>query len=163
MMKKGKNVFIADTAKLIGNLDLGDFCSVWFGAVLRGDNDLIKIGARTNIQDLCMIHVDPGIPVTIGENVTVGHSAIIHGASIGDNSLIGMRATIMNHAKVGKFCIIGAHSLVTEGMEVPDFSVVMGTPGKVVKQLGEGVQQKLLTSADHYVELAARYLQGEFS
>jgi carbonic anhydrase/acetyltransferase-like protein (isoleucine patch superfamily) len=160
-MRIGKQVFIADSARLIGKIELGDYVSVWFGVVLRGDNDWIRIGSRSNIQDLSMIHVDPGIPVNIGSGVTVGHGAIIHGATIGDNTLIGMRSTILNHARIGRFCIIGAHSLVTENMEVPDFSVVMGTPGKVVKQLPEKVKEKLLLNAEHYVELSARYLAGE--
>jgi carbonic anhydrase/acetyltransferase-like protein (isoleucine patch superfamily) len=160
-MNKGKDVYIAPNATIIGNVELGDKVSIWFGAVLRGDNDLIKVGARTNIQDLAIVHVDPGVPVNIGKEVTVGHAAIIHGATIGDNSLIGMRATIMNHAKIGRNCVIGAHALVTEGMEIPDNSVVMGAPAKIVKEIKEEDKAKLLASALHYVRNAKRYISGE--
>ena len=113
-MKTGKNVFIANTATVVGDVILGDECSVWFGAVIRGDSDKITIGDRTNIQDNAVIHIDAGIPCTIGDEVVVGHSAIIHGATIDNNTLIGMRATVMNGAKIGKFCVIGAHALVTQ-------------------------------------------------
>jgi carbonic anhydrase/acetyltransferase-like protein (isoleucine patch superfamily) len=159
-MKKGKDVFIANTATVIGDVELGDECSVWFGAVIRGDSDKIRIGNRTNIQDNCIVHVDEGVPVNIGKEVVVGHCAIIHGATIGDNSLIGMRATVMNHAKVGKFCVIGAHALVTEGMIIPDFSVVMGVPAKIVKQTSEEMKVKILSGAKHYVERGKEYNQN---
>lgn len=161
-MKKGKSVFIANTATVIGNVDLGDECSVWFGAVVRGDTDKIIIGDRTNIQDNAVIHVDEGVPCTIGKEVVVGHSAIIHGATIGDNCLVGMRSTIMNGAKVGKFCVIGAHALVTEGMEIPDFSLVLGMPAKVVKQTPEAMQERIKSGAAHYVKMGKRYLNGDF-
>ncbi|MFT5619073.1 MAG: carbonic anhydrase/acetyltransferase-like protein (isoleucine patch superfamily) [Arenicella sp.] len=158
-MKKGKEVFIAKTATVIGDVELGDECSVWFGAVIRGDSDKIRIGDRTNIQDNCIVHVDEGVPVSIGKEVVVGHCAIIHGATIGDNTLIGMRATVMNHAKVGKFCVIGAHALVTEGMVIPDFSVVMGVPAKIVKQTSEEMKARILSGAKHYVERGKEYLE----
>ena len=161
-MKKGKDVYVAPNATLIGRVNLGDESSVWFGAVLRGDNDDINVGARSNIQDGCIVHVDPGVPVNIGEDVVVGHSAIVHGATVGDNSLIGMRATLLNHVKVGKYCIIGAHSLLTEGTEIPDFSVVMGVPGKVVKQLTPEQAEKIKKNAASYVALGKRYLAEEF-
>lgn len=161
-MKKGKDVYIAPNATLTGNVELGDESSVWFAAVLRGDSDEIRIGARSNIQDGCIVHVDPGVPVSIGEDVVVGHGAIVHGATVGDNSLIGMRATLLNHVKVGKCCIIGAHSLLTEGTEIPDYSVVMGVPGKVVKQLSPEQAGKIRKNAAAYVALAKRYLKGEF-
>ena len=161
-MEKGRDVFIAPTATVVGNVILGDECSIWFGAVIRGDSDQISIGARTNIQDNAVIHIDAGVPVDIGEEVIVGHSAIIHGATIASNTLIGMRATIMNHAKVGRFCIIGAHALVTEGMEIPDGSVVMGVPARVVKTVSEEMKSKILRGAKHYVEMGKRYLNGEF-
>lgn len=161
-MKKAENVFIAPNATVIGDVTLEESSSVWFGAVLRGDGDRIHIGKGTNIQDLAVVHVDPGVPVSIGEGVTVGHAAIIHGATIGDYSLIGMRATVMNNAKVGKYCIIGAHALVTENMEIPDYSVVMGVPGKVVKQLPEKATERLHRSAAHYIERGRQYLEGEY-
>lgn len=161
-MTIGKDVFIAPTATLIGNVVLGDEASVWFGAILRGDSDEIRIGPRTNLQDGVIVHVDPGVPVQIGSGVVVGHGAIVHGASIGDDSLIGMRATLLNGVKVGKGCIIGAHSLLTEGTEIPDYSLVMGMPGKVVKQLTGDQVARIRTNADHYVALAKRYLSGEF-
>lgn len=161
-MKKGKDVFVAPNATLIGRVNLGDESSVWFGAVLRADNDVITIGARSNIQDGCIVHVDPGVPVTIGEDVVVGHGAIVHGATVGDNSLIGMRATLLNHVKIGKCCIVGANSLLTEGTEVPDYSVVMGIPGKVVKQLTPEQAEKIKKNAANYVALGKRYLNNEF-
>lgn len=162
-MKKGKDVFIAPTATVIGKVFLADESSVWFGAVLRGDGDEIHIGTRSNIQDGCIVHVDPEMPVHIGEDVVVGHGAIVHGASVGNNSLIGMRATLLNGVKVGKGCIIGAHSLLTEGTEIPDYSVVMGVPGKVVRQLKPEAAEKTKANAARYVELGKRYLAGEFS
>ncbi len=161
-MKKGKEVFIAPNATVIGKVYLADESSIWFAAVLRGDGDEIHIGARSNIQDGCIVHVDPGVPVHIGEDVVVGHGAIVHGASIGNNSLIGMRATLLNNVKVGKGCIIGAHSLLTEGTEIPDYSVVMGIPGKVVKQLSPEEAKKIKANAASYVRLGKRYLAGEF-
>ena len=160
-MKIGRDVFIAPTAILIGDIVLEDEVSVWFGAVLRGDSDEIYIGARSNVQDGAIIHVDPGVPVKLGREVVVGHGAIIHGATVEDNSLIGMRATLLNHVKVGKGCIIGAHSLLTEGTIIPDYSLVIGTPGKVVKQLNEEQADQIRQNAAHYVALAKRYMQGE--
>ncbi|MGB0523853.1 MAG: gamma carbonic anhydrase family protein [Flammeovirgaceae bacterium] len=161
-MKKGKNVFIANTATVVGDVTLGDDCSVWFGAVIRGDSDQITIGDRTNIQDNAVIHIDAGVPCHIGKEVIVGHSAIIHGATIADNTLIGMRATVMNGAKVGSFCVIGAHALVTQHMEIPDFSLVMGMPAKVIKTIPEALQERIKSGATHYVHMAQRYMNGEF-
>lgn len=158
-VKKEKDVFIAPNATVIGDVELGENSSVWFGAVLRADNDKISIGKRTNIQDNAVIHVDPGMPVTIGDEVIVGHAAIVHGATIGDNTLIGMRSTILNGAIIGKFCIIGAHTLVTEYMEVPDFSMVLGSPGKIVKQLGPVHFEAIKKNAAVYVELAKKYME----
>lgn len=161
-MKKGNSVFVAPNATLIGQVELGNESSVWFGAVLRGDGDKIVVGARSNIQDGAIVHVDPGVPVHIGEDVVVGHGAIVHGATVGDNSLIGMRATLLNRVKVGKCCIIGAHSLLTEGTEIPDYSLVMGTPARVVKQLTPEQAEKIKENAARYVELGKRYIAGEF-
>ncbi len=161
-MDNHKAVFIASSASVMGQVSLGEQASVWYGAVIRADVEKIIIGHRTNIQDTAVLHADEGSPTIIGDDVTVGHGAIVHGATVGDGSLIGMRATILNNAKIGKFCIIGAHALVTEGMEVPDFSMVLGTPGKVVKQLPESMSARLLESAAHYVAMGQRHASGEF-
>src|SRR6185437_9548471 len=142
-VSKGTNVFIAPGAVVIGDVHLGDSVSVWFNAVIRADTDSITIGKNSNIQDGCIIHEDPGAPVIIGEEVIVGHAAIIHGATVGNNTLIGMRATLLNHVQVGSWCIIGAHSLLTEGTAIPDYSIVMGSPGKVIKTLTEKQIEKV--------------------
>lgn len=152
-----KNVFIAPNATVIGNVVLSEGSSIWYGAVLRGDNDLISIGENTNIQDLSVVHVDPGKPVHIGKNCTVGHRAIIHGAHIGDNVLVGMGAILMNNVKVGKNCIIGAGALITEGKEIPEGSLVLGYPAKVVKQLSEEQIIAIQTNADVYVKNAKKF------
>ncbi|HAS40430.1 MAG TPA: hypothetical protein DCS93_08125 [Microscillaceae bacterium] len=160
--QKGEGVFVAPNATVVGKVILGDEVSVWYQAVLRADEDEIVVGARTNIQDGCILHCDAGLPAIIGENVTVGHGAIIHGAVVGDYSLIGMRATVMNGAKIGKYCVIGAHALVTENMEVPDYSVVMGTPGKIVKKLPEAYRAELEKAANIYVHLGEEYMKGVY-
>lgn len=152
-----ENVFVAPNATIIGNVKIAAHASVWYGAVLRGDNDLIEIGKNSNIQDLSVIHVDPGKPVHIGANCTIGHRAIIHGAYIDDNVLVGMGAIIMNNAKIGKNCIIGANALITEGKEIPDGSMVLGSPGKVVKSLNEEQIQAIQKNADVYVANAERF------
>jgi carbonic anhydrase/acetyltransferase-like protein (isoleucine patch superfamily) len=156
-----QSIFIAPTAAVMGQVTLGQDVSIWYGAVIRSDVEKIVIGDRTNIQDNAILHADFGSPTIIGNDVTVGHGAIIHGATVGNGSLIGMRATILNNAKIGKFCVIGAHTLVTEGMDVPDFSMVLGTPGKVVKQLPESFSTHLLESAAHYVEMGKRHASNE--
>lgn len=161
-MQQGKNVFIAPNASVMGNVLLGNNASVWYGAVLRGDVEKIIIGNRSNIQDGAVIHADYDEPTLIGDDVTVGHGAIVHGATVGNGTLVGMRATILNRAQVGKGCIIGAHALVTEGMIVPDFSMVLGVPGKIVRQLSETQIAHLQESANHYVEMARRHASGEF-
>lgn len=150
-------LWIAPDAHLIGDCVLGDGVGVWFGAVVRADNARITVGARSNLQEHVMIHVDPGFPVTIGEGCTIGHRAIIHGCTIGDNSLVGMGAIVLNGAKVGKNCLIGAGALITEGKEIPDGSLVMGAPGKVVRQLDDKAIAGLRLSADHYAEKAASF------
>jgi carbonic anhydrase/acetyltransferase-like protein (isoleucine patch superfamily) len=158
-VKKGKDVWIADTARVFGRVELGDECSVWFGAVLRGDNDTITVGHRTNIQDNAVIHVDEGVPVIIGHDCILGHGAIVHGATLGDHVLVGMHATILNGARIGNFCIIGSNALVTEGTVIPDYSIVMGTPGKVVKQLTEEQIDKVKRNAQSYVDLSKAYIR----
>lgn len=157
-VKKANGVFIAPGATVIGDVELGENVSVWFGAVLRGDSDKISIGDGSNVQDNCVVHVDPGKPVSIGKEVIVGHAAIIHGATVGDNTLIGMRATLLNNVKVGKWCIIGANALLTEGTEIPDYSVVLGAPGKVVRQVTEEDKVRIKRNAEAYVELKGKYL-----
>ena len=154
------DVFIAPGAHIIGNVELKQGSSVWFNSVLRGDMDKLTIGESTNIQDGSVLHTDAGIPLTIGKGVTVGHKVMLHGCSIGDYSLIGINAVVLNGAKIGRFCIIGANALITENIEVPDYSVVMGSPGKVVKTLDQSVEPKLKGSAAHYVENAKRFRES---
>ena len=142
---------------MIGSVVMHQNASIWFGAVLRGDNDVITIGENSNVQDLSVLHVDPGFPLTIGKNVTVGHKVMLHGCEIGDNSLVGINSVILNGAKIGKNCLIGANSLISENKVIPDGSLVMGSPGKVVKQLSEDQMKGLEMSALHYVENFKRY------
>ena len=153
----GDDYFVAPSASVMGRVFLGKNVSVWFGAVIRGDVEDIKIGENSNIQDLSVLHADPGHPLEIGKNVTVGHKVMLHGCSIGDNSLIGINSVILNGAKIGKNCLIGANSLVTEGMEIPDYSLVMGSPAKVKKELDPSMKDILIGSANHYVENYIRF------
>ena len=152
--------WIADTASVIGSVLLRHNASVWFGAVLRGDLDTIKVGENSNIQDLSVLHTDPGYPLDIGRFVTVGHQVTLHGCTIGDNTLIGIKAVIMNGAKVGANCLIGAGTLITEGKEIQDGSLVMGVPGKVVRPLTLEQIAELPLSAQRYVDNFKRYKQG---
>ncbi len=154
------NYWVAPNAILIGKVKLGDHASVWFGAVVRGDNDLIDIGTRTNIQDGCILHTDTGFPMVIGEGCTVGHMAMLHGCTIGPNTLIGIGATLLNGSRIGQNCIIGAHSLIPEGKEIPDNSLVMGSPGRVVREVSVEDAEHLKTLAQHYVDNNARYNAG---
>ncbi|MBC3413140.1 gamma carbonic anhydrase family protein [Pseudomonas sp. SWRI107] len=147
----------APTATLIGKVRLQARASVWFGAVLRGDNELIDIGEDSNVQDGTVMHTDMGSPLTLGRGVTVGHNAMLHGCTVGDYSLIGINAVILNGARIGKHCIIGANALIPEGKEIPDGSLVMGSPGKVVRELSEQQMRMLEASAAHYVHNAQRY------
>lgn len=149
--------WIAPDAHVIGQVVLGVDVGVWFGAVLRGDNEPIHVGARTNIQEGAMVHVDPGFPVSIGEGCTIGHHAIVHGCSIGDNSLIGMGATILNGAKIGKNCLVGANALVTEGKEFPDNSLIVGSPARAIRTLDEKAEAGLRKSSDSYVRNWQRF------
>jgi len=153
----GREVWIAPNATVIGDVRLGDCASIWWNAVLRGDNDPITIGANSNIQDGSVLHTDAGVPLTVGENVTVGHLVMLHGCTIGECSLIGIKSVILNGAVIGKGCLIGANSLIPEGKVIPDYSLVMGSPGKVVRQLTEEQVTKLALSAQHYGENARRY------
>jgi len=149
--------WIAPTASVMGNVILKKNASVWWGATVRGDNDPITIGENTNIQDGSVLHTDYGQPLTIGADVTVGHMVMLHGCVIGDNSLIGIGSVILNGAKIGKNCLIGANVLITEGKDIPDNSLVMGAPGKVVREVTEPQVRLLTASARHYVENWKRY------
>ena len=152
--------FVADSADVMGHVLLKNDASVWFGCVIRGDNDLITIGEGSNVQDLSVLHTDPGCPLTIGKNCTIGHKVMLHGCSIGDNSLIGINAVILNGATIGKNCLIGAGALITEGKTIPDGSLVMGAPGKVVRQLDEAAIKGLTASAQGYVKNFKRFKAG---
>lgn len=154
------NGWVADTARVIGDVYLGHQASVWFGAVIRGDNERIHIGDFSNVQENAVIHTDAGIEVIIGDYVTIGHLAMLHGCTVGDNSLIGIGAVILNKAKIGKNCIIGAKALVTEGKEIPDNSLVMGAPAKVVKTLSDEQVTMLKLSAMHYAERCQKFRDG---
>lgn len=152
--------WIAPTAVLVGDIGVGPDVGIWFGVVARGDIERITIGARTNVQENCVLHTDTDYPLVIGEGCTIGHSAIIHGCTIGDNTLIGMGATVLNGAQIGKNCLIGAGALITENKIIPDNSMVLGAPGKVVREIdAEGVE-KLRASAERYVRNAHRFAAG---
>ena len=152
--------WIAPGAHVLGQVELGKNVGIWFGSVLRGDNDLIKIGDETNIQENTIIHVDPGCPVTIGRNCTIGHNAIIHGCTIGNNTLIGMGATILNNAKIGNNCLVGAGALVTENKEFPDGSLIVGSPAKAVRELSQDMIDNMTRSSKHYVTNFKKFING---
>lgn len=157
------SVFVAPNATLTGDIQIGAGSSIWFGTVIRADRDAVVIGEGTNIQDNCVVHEDPGCPVNLGNQVVVGHRAIIHGCRIDDHSLIGMGAIVMNRVRIGKYCIIGAGAVLTEGMEIPDYSLVLGAPARIVKQVTEAQMEGIRQSALSYKALAQRYMNGEFS
>lgn len=154
------SAWVAPDANVIGRVVMGADSSVWFGVTIRADNEPIVIGAGTNVQEHSVFHTDPGCPLTLGANVTVGHKAMLHGCTVGDGSLIGMGATVLNGAVIGKGCLIGAGALVTEGKVIPDGSLVMGAPGKVVRELDEAAKARLLASAAHYQANARRFKDG---
>jgi carbonic anhydrase/acetyltransferase-like protein (isoleucine patch superfamily) len=156
----GEGAWVADSAQVIGTVAMGDNASVWFGAVVRGDTETIRIGRNSNIQDLSVLHADMGKPLTIGDNVTVGHQVMLHGCTIGDGSLIGIQAVILNGAKIGRNSIVGAGSVVTEGKEFPDNSLIIGSPAKVVRTLDDAAVGKLAHSSEGYVRNAHRYARG---
>ncbi|MBI4755172.1 MAG: gamma carbonic anhydrase family protein [Betaproteobacteria bacterium] len=151
--------WIADNAVVIGSVVLHENVSIWFNSVLRGDNDPIVIGRNTNIQDGSVLHTDLGVPLTIGSEVTVGHMAMLHGCAVGDGSLIGIKAVVLNNAVIGSECIIGANTLIPEGKVIPDRSLVMGSPGRVVRQVADEEAARLRESARHYVENWRRFQQ----
>jgi len=159
---RGPDVYVAPNASLIGSVIVGNECSFWFGAVVRGDNDLVTIGDRTNIQDNCVVHPDPGIPVTIGSNVSVGHMAMVHGCTIGDGSLIGIGAVVLNHAVIGKNSLVGAKTLIPERKVFPDGVLILGQPGKIVRELRPEELEMLRQSAESYVKKGKRY-RNEFA
>lgn len=154
------SAWVADSAQVMGDVVLGEGVSVWFGAIARGDADRIVVGAGSNIQDGSVLHADEGMPLVIGERVTVGHQVMLHGCTIGDESLIGIGATVLNRARIGKHCLVGAGSLVTEGKEFPDGSMIMGSPAKVVRQLTPEQIEGLRKSAQHYMDNARWYRTG---
>lgn len=154
------SAWVADEATLIGKVVVGAEANIWFGAVIRGDNEEIRVGAGSNVQENAVLHTDMGYPLTIGTNCTIGHQAMLHGCTIGDGTLIGMGATVLNGARIGTGCLIGACALITEGKEIPDGSLVMGSPGKVVRALDETARAKLLASAAGYQANARRFRSG---
>ncbi|AOY88158.1 gamma carbonic anhydrase family protein [Marinobacter salinus] len=154
----GEGQFVAHSATVIGSVRLMERASVWYNVVIRGDNDLITIGPESNVQDGSVLHTDSGITLTLGRGVTIGHKAMLHGCDIGDYTLIGINAVVLNGAKIGKHCLIGANTLIPEGMEIPDGSMVVGSPGKIKRELSDGQKKMLEMSAQHYVENGVRYL-----
>jgi carbonic anhydrase/acetyltransferase-like protein (isoleucine patch superfamily) len=156
----GRGVFVAPTATVVGNVTLGDEVSVWFGAVLRGDVERLTIGPGSNIQDNSVCHSDPGSPLVVGANVTVGHGVILHGCQVGDGSLIGMGSTILNDAKIGRNCLVGANALVTEGKEFPDGMLIVGSPARAIRALTPEELARMAQSPGRYVERGRQYLAG---
>jgi len=152
-----ESVFIAKTAEVIGDVEIGEFSSVWFNAVIRGDRSPIRIGSRTNIQDGVVIHSDPGVKVEIGDNVTVGHSAVLHGCKINDNVIIGMNATVLNGAEIGKNSIVGAGALVSPGKKFAENSIIVGVPGMIKKETGKSDEDLIKEDAEVYVKLSKEY------
>ncbi|MEO1640149.1 MAG: gamma carbonic anhydrase family protein [Pseudomonadota bacterium] len=154
------DAWVAPGCYVIGKVEVGAGASIWFGSTLRGDNETITVGAGSNIQENSVLHTDMGFPLVIGKGCTIGHKAMLHGCRIGENSLIGMGATVLNGARIGKNCLIGAGALITEGKEIPDGSLVMGVPGKVVRELDAAAINGLKLSAQHYQQNAARFRIG---
>ena len=155
------SVFIAPGAQVIGDVTIGENCGIWYNAVVRGDSQKITIGKNTNVQDLACLHVDKSFTLSVGDNVTIGHTAIVHGCIVGDNVLIGMGAIVMNGARIGNNCIIGAGALVTENMEIPDGSLAFGSPAKVIRKLTEAEKQDIIENAELYVKHAKDNLHIE--
>ena len=149
--------WVADSAEVMGNVHLGADASVWFGCVLRGDTDSLTIGEGSNVQDLSVLHADPGSPLTLGRHVTIGHKVMLHGCTVGDESLIGIGAIVLNGAKIGRNCLVGAGALVTEGKEFPDGSMIVGAPARAVRQLTPEQIAGLRRSAQHYIDNARRF------
>lgn len=151
------DTWVAPDANLIGKVVLEEGASVWFGCTIRADHEEIRVGAGSNVQENCVMHIDAGYPLTIGTNCTIGHKVMLHGCTIGDNTLVGMGATVLNGAKIGRNCLIGAGALITENKEIPDNSLVMGAPGRVVRQLDEAAVARIAWSAKHYQDNMRRF------
>jgi carbonic anhydrase/acetyltransferase-like protein (isoleucine patch superfamily) len=149
--------FVADSAAVVGRVEVGEQSSVWFAAVLRGDNEWITIGARTSIQDGAVMHTDPGCPLVVGDDVIVGHQAMLHGCTVGDGALIGIQAVVLNRARIGRGCLVGAGAVVTEGQEFPDHTLILGAPAKAVKTLSEEQVARMKLGAANYVDKTALY------
>ena len=152
-----EGVWIAENATVIGSVALGRNVNIWFGSILRGDNDPISVGENTNVQDGSVLHTDDGVPLIIGSNVTIGHKAMLHGCTVGEGSLIGINAVVLNRAVIGKNCLIGANSLIPEGKVIPDRSLVCGSPGRIIRELNDHEISRLYASAEGYVANALRY------
>lgn len=152
--------WVAESAEVIGTVLLGENASVWCGAVVRGDCETIRIGSYSNVQDLAVLHADFGVPLTIGDHVTIGHQVMLHGCTVGDGTLIGIQAVVLNHVKIGRNCIVGAGSVVTEGKEFPDNSLILGSPAKVVRTVDEATRAHLAEIAQHYVDNARIFAAG---
>ena len=159
-VKLPENYFIARSAIVIGNVALGNDVSIWFNVVIRGDSELIAIGDECNIQDGTVIHTDPGYPMTLGKGVTIGHKAMLHGCTIGDFSMVGINAVVLNGAQIGSHCIVGANSLVKENMEIPDGSLVVGSPAKIIRRVSSEQKNALELQAQHYVRNGRRFKEG---
>jgi carbonic anhydrase/acetyltransferase-like protein (isoleucine patch superfamily) len=152
--------WVADSAQVMGQVEMAENASVWYGCVVRGDSEMIRIGRNSNIQDLSVLHADPGVPLTIGDDVTVGHQVMLHGCTIGDGTLVGIQAVVLNTAKIGKNCIVGAGSVVTEGKEFPDNSLIVGSPAKAIRTLDADAVAKFQAIPPHYVQNARRHRAG---
>ena len=156
----GEGAWVADSAQVIGTVELGANSNVWFGVVIRGDTETIRLGRNVNIQDGSVLHTDEGVPLTLGDNVSIGHQVMLHGCTIGEGSLVGIQAVVLNNVKIGRNCIVGAGSVVTEGKEFPDNSLIIGSPARLVRTLDEAGQAMGARISGHYVENAARYRRG---
>lgn len=163
MTRTPGGVYLAQTCTIMGDVTIGEDSSVWFGAVVRGDVAPVRIGRRANVQDLVVVHCDSGVPSEIEDDVTIGHSAIVHGAFVGSGSLIGMGAKLLGRSRVGRHCLIGAGAVISPGMVVPDGKVVMGVPGRVVRDVAEKDLEYMRWLPPHYAQLAARHVAGEFA
>jgi len=155
-----EGAWVADNATVIGRVELAENASVWYGCVVRGDSDRIRIGRNSNVQDASVLHCDAGVPLTIGDDVTVGHQVVLHGCTIGDGSLIGIQAVVLNNARIGKNCVVGAGSIVTEGKEFPDNSLIVGAPARVVRSLDDAAVVQFRRGVPHYVENARRHARA---
>ena len=154
------SAWVADSAVVIGNVELAEAASIWFGAVLRGDTESLSIGARSNVQDGSVLHADPGFPLVVGAGVTIGHQVMLHGCTIGDDSLVGIQAVVLNGARIGRHCLVAAGAIVTEGKQFPDGSLIMGAPARVVRPLTQEQIEGLKQGAQHYVDNARRHREG---